>query len=245
MQTTTSGVIHDTGLTTYIGSIEEVQVSSGTTGATTTTYYAVGGKRVAANVNGTFYYFGYDALGSQVAVFNNSGNLIGSQLYGPYGDQRYSNGTLPTTIGFTGQQTDSVTGLDYYNARYYDPAVGQFLSADTVQGYAGAVLHTVIFTQLPPCSDCRASFVPDLQKVSSDITSSLLEAEAHGNELPDEIDPGQIAFTLDVFGSKYVPQGSDTKGWKNTFYPGTTDVYGVQDYWNGYVYSGSGWEAGY
>jgi uncharacterized protein RhaS with RHS repeats len=27
-----------------------------------------------------------------------------------------------------------VTGLDYYVARYYDPVVGQFLSADTVQG---------------------------------------------------------------------------------------------------------------
>ncbi|HZO72031.1 MAG TPA: polymorphic toxin-type HINT domain-containing protein, partial [Ktedonobacteraceae bacterium] len=26
------------------------------------------------------------------------------------------------------------TGLDYYNARYYDPVVGRFISADTVQG---------------------------------------------------------------------------------------------------------------
>ncbi len=62
--------------------------------------------------------------------------LIGSQLYGPYGNSRYSAGTLPTSIGFTGQQTDSVTGLDYFHARYYDPVTGQFLSADTVQGNA-------------------------------------------------------------------------------------------------------------
>jgi RHS repeat-associated protein len=39
-----------------------------------------------------------------------------------------------TTKGFTGQYADAVTGLDYYNARYYDPAVGVFLSADTAQG---------------------------------------------------------------------------------------------------------------
>ncbi len=38
--------------------------------------------------------------------------------------------------GFTGQHSDSVTGLDYYAARYYDPVVGQFLSADVVQGNA-------------------------------------------------------------------------------------------------------------
>ena len=39
-----------------------------------------------------------------------------------------------TTKGFTGQYADAVTGLDYYNARYYDPVAGVFLSADMVQG---------------------------------------------------------------------------------------------------------------
>jgi RHS repeat-associated protein len=75
-------------------------------------------------------------VGSLVVVLNNSVALIGSQLYGPYGNSRYSAGTLPTSIGFTGQQTDSVTGLDYFHARYYDPLTGQFLSADVVQGNA-------------------------------------------------------------------------------------------------------------
>src|SRR5579875_3289712 len=74
-------------------------------------------------------------LGSILLSYS-SGALIGSQLSGPYGNSRYSAGTLPTSIGFTGQQTDSVTGLDYFNARYYDPLTGQFLSADVVQGNA-------------------------------------------------------------------------------------------------------------
>ena len=39
-----------------------------------------------------------------------------------------------TMKGFTGQYADTVTGLDYYNARYYDPVAGVFLSADRVQG---------------------------------------------------------------------------------------------------------------
>src|SRR5579871_365104 len=41
---------------------------------------------------------------------------------------------LNTAKGFTGQYYDALTGLDYYNARYYDPAVGVFLSADQAQG---------------------------------------------------------------------------------------------------------------
>jgi len=59
---------------------------------------------------------------------------MGNQVYDPYGTNRYSSGTIGTNKGFTGQYTDTLTGLDYYNARYYDPVVGVFLAADTVQG---------------------------------------------------------------------------------------------------------------
>jgi RHS repeat-associated protein len=38
---------------------------------------------------------------------------------------------LPTDKLFTGQRLDG-TGLYYYNARYYDPTIGRFISADTV-----------------------------------------------------------------------------------------------------------------
>jgi RHS repeat-associated protein len=57
----------------------------------------------------------------------------GNQAYGPYGNSQYQAGAMGTAKGFTGQYQDA-TGLDYYNARYYDPVVGRFLSADTVQG---------------------------------------------------------------------------------------------------------------
>ncbi|HLG78540.1 MAG TPA: hypothetical protein VKX46_19165 [Ktedonobacteraceae bacterium] len=60
MQTTSGGT---TTLTAYIGSIEEVQTTGGTT--QTTTYYTINGMRIAANVNGTLYYFGYDTLGAR------------------------------------------------------------------------------------------------------------------------------------------------------------------------------------
>ena len=49
----------------------------------------------------------------------------------PYGAVRWSDGTLPTDYGHTGQRADT-TGLMYYHARYYDAALGRFVSADTV-----------------------------------------------------------------------------------------------------------------
>ncbi|HLG60304.1 MAG TPA: RHS repeat-associated core domain-containing protein, partial [Ktedonosporobacter sp.] len=84
----------------------------------------------------TTQFFLTDALGSIITTFNavaGSAAVQGNQLYGPYGNNRYSQGTMGTNKGFTGQYADA-TGLDYYNARYYDPMIGQFLSADVKQG---------------------------------------------------------------------------------------------------------------
>ena len=47
-----------------------------------------------------------------------------------YGDCRNSTGDLGTDKRFTGQRLDD-TGLYYYSARYYDPTIGRFISADT------------------------------------------------------------------------------------------------------------------
>ena len=86
-----------------------------------------------ANVNGTLSYLVHDTLGSVSASLTASGGLQSAQLFAPYGAVRYSTGTMPTTYGFTGQRSDP-SGLMYYHARYYDPSVGQFASADAVQG---------------------------------------------------------------------------------------------------------------
>ena len=49
-----------------------------------------------------------------------------------YGQVRYLWGALSTTYNFTGQRLDGDTGLLYYGARYYDPALGRFIAPDTV-----------------------------------------------------------------------------------------------------------------
>jgi RHS repeat-associated protein len=121
-----------TTTTIYLGQLEEIQQSA--SGTQTLTYYSLGGAPVAEGVNGSYYYFGYDVLGSLVVALDSGGNVAGTQLYGPYGNQRYTTGSLPTSLGYAGQRADTVTGLDYDVARYYDPVVGQFLTADTVQG---------------------------------------------------------------------------------------------------------------
>lgn len=66
------------------------------------------------------------------AAVDSAGNVTAQQSSLPYGDSRYTSGTLPTSKGYTGQRADAATGLDYYGARYYDSVLGQFTSADDV-----------------------------------------------------------------------------------------------------------------
>lgn len=116
--------------TVYIGNLEEYETGAGMA-PRLTKYYPVAGLSTAMNVNGTISYLAADGLGSVSEALSGSGTVVAAQLFAPYGGQRYSSGQMPTTYGFTGQQGDP-TGLDYYGARYYDPALGQFTSADTV-----------------------------------------------------------------------------------------------------------------
>jgi RHS repeat-associated protein len=62
---------------------------------------------------------------------DNTGNQIGTTVkYLPFGETR-ATVTVPTDKLFTGQRPDG-TGLYYYNARYYDPTIGRFISPDTI-----------------------------------------------------------------------------------------------------------------
>ncbi|MFC1941651.1 RHS repeat-associated core domain-containing protein [Chloroflexota bacterium] len=55
----------------------------------------------------------------------------GGGKYYPYGECRNSPDGLGTDKLFTGQRLDS-TGLYYYNARYYNPTIGRFISPDSI-----------------------------------------------------------------------------------------------------------------
>jgi RHS repeat-associated protein len=111
----------------YVGGIYEVQ------GGTVTKYYYAAGQRVAMRKNGAVTYLHGDHLGSTSLATDASGQPLARVLYYPYGEERYQDGTLPTDYTYTGQRVEeSLGGLMDYNARYYDPALGRFVSADTI-----------------------------------------------------------------------------------------------------------------
>jgi RHS repeat-associated protein len=132
-------------ITVYAFGLEEHVYSYSGSGSSlsntgNTYYYSLGGRLIgtlSGSSTPSTSFMLTDTLGSVVTTISNtagSAQVLGTQLYGPYGNKRSSSGTMGTAKGYTGQYNDDVTGLDYYNARYYDPVIARFLSADDVQG---------------------------------------------------------------------------------------------------------------
>lgn len=80
----------------------------------------------------------HDQLGSTRMLTNAAGEAIGKFTYSPYGSLEALNGGGTTPLGFAGQYTDPVTGLQYLGARFYDPATGQFMSRDPLEALTRA-----------------------------------------------------------------------------------------------------------
>lgn len=125
------------GVTTRYFGLWEVDVQPNTaTVVATRAYYRFGGivaQRERRGGGDTAVYLHGDHLGSVSTVTGASGDLVSKTEYGPWGQVRGSStGSKPTAIDYTGQLRDG-TGLLAMGARYYDPVLGRFISADTVR----------------------------------------------------------------------------------------------------------------
>ncbi|MGV3490896.1 MAG: RHS repeat domain-containing protein [Devosia sp.] len=87
----------------------------------------------AKRVNGVWNWLHRDHLSSVRRITDASGVLTRSSVYKPYGEQVETvlQALSPSEPkGWIGEITDPETGLTYLHARYYDSALGRFLSPD-------------------------------------------------------------------------------------------------------------------
>ncbi len=79
-------------------------------------------------------YYHYDGLGSVVALSDGDGDMVQAYEYDVYGNVAASDPNHTSPFMFTGRRLDIETGLYFYRARYYNPALGRFLQTDPI-GY--------------------------------------------------------------------------------------------------------------
>jgi RHS repeat-associated protein len=77
-----------------------------------------------------------DALGSTVALGDDSGDVETEYTYQPFGKTTTSGSSTANPFGFTGRENDG-TGLQFSRARYYDPRLQRFISEDPLGFLAG------------------------------------------------------------------------------------------------------------
>ena len=79
-----------------------------------------------------------DHQGTVRDVVNSDGDVVNHITYDSFGQvTSETNPDVDFRFGFTGRDVDEETDLYYYRARYYDPAVGQFISEDPIGFSAG------------------------------------------------------------------------------------------------------------
>ena len=94
--------------------------------------YVLAGTQVVSQTRGSATsYFLQDGQGSTRALTNGAGAITDTYAYTAFGSLLDQAGNTANGYLYTGQQFDSLTGLYDLRARYYNPALGRFLSQDT------------------------------------------------------------------------------------------------------------------
>ena len=161
------------------------------TGQTWKSYYYAGSQLIAQRVStassDTLYYLLGDHLGSTAITANSGGGFSAELRYKPWGETRYSSGTTPTRRQFTGQITDTEIGLYFYDARYYSPAIGRFVSVDTVVSDQNNLQHLNRFSYVgnrPLNFTDPSGHCPKDDKVCEEIVRRI--KETYGVTLQDD-----------------------------------------------------------
>lgn len=116
--------------TTFIGDLTE------STDGIQTNFVFMGSNRVAAYDGAKVRWFVGDHLGSTSVVLDETSAIKEKITYTPWGEvksyDKFGAGAEVARFYFTGKKLDDETGLYYFGARYYNPKLGRFLTADTI-----------------------------------------------------------------------------------------------------------------
>ncbi len=98
--------------------------------------------------DGTIRYYHADALGSVIALTDETGNVRTQYNYSPFGETEIIGESSDNPFQYTDRENDN-TGLYYYRARYYSPYLKRFVSEDPIGLMGGDVNYYVYVWNSP------------------------------------------------------------------------------------------------
>lgn len=119
----------------------DVLEETGPSGILYDDYIYFAGRKIASISNdGVVNFYYADTLGTIHTITNGTGTACYDATFTPYGQEMLNpniSQTCSSNYKFTGYEYDSETGLYYAQARYYNPRLGRFMSADPLAGDVG------------------------------------------------------------------------------------------------------------
>ncbi len=188
------------GITTTYSFFPHYEEEVAGSATTAIRYYSFNGQRIAVKRGGTLSYLHGDHLTSSSLATDSAGAVVGGGevRYYAYGSVRSGEvADLQTDRTFTGQKADA-TGLLYYNARYYDPTLGTFISPDSMVPDAGLVIDYNRFLY------ARGNPLRYTDPTGYDPLDDKWKQEfrdAHGGRAPTDQDRRDRLFSLLFLGS--------------------------------------------
>jgi RHS repeat-associated protein len=104
-------------------------------------YYSGVDRPHSVRSGGQTYYYLSEQPGSVTGLVNQSGQVVNKYEYSPFGETTIFQQQVSQPILFHGREYDAETKLYYVRARYYDPAVGRFISQDPIWLEGGINLY--------------------------------------------------------------------------------------------------------
>ena len=133
--------------------------------------YDTSGIPLTVTYNDTTYYYVTNLQGDVIGIEDAAGNQVAHYTYDAWGNNLEISGWMGTLnpLRYRGYVYDQETGLYYLESRYYDPATGRFLNADS---YTATKQNIVGHNMFAYCENNPVTF----QDSQGDIATWLLGA---------------------------------------------------------------------
>lgn len=123
--------INKEGISTrYVFDIFGNCIEEKTDGQSEISYVFMNNRHIARISEGRKLFYGVNNTGSTVLLTDEEGKTVWNGDITPYGDKQEGIGEIKEAVKYTGKHLDEDTGLYYFNARWYDPDLGRFVTED-------------------------------------------------------------------------------------------------------------------